>query len=109
MTKKNKHTCFNAKCDKPLIGNFICIMYGGMERVDDENSIMSNKIEAILSVMTHSVGDGPFGSVDLHKKVQYNSGSQGESYFCCKQCLFDWFQRKLKDLPEPGTETYEEG
>ena len=59
--------------------------------------------EAFLLLFTHSNGDGPFGDIELSSKMQYDYGSQVESYFCSKQCVFDWFQRKLKDLPDPGT------
>jgi len=103
---KKSHNCHNAKCNIPLVGNFICMNYGGMLKVDDDCSILSDKIESFFSIMTHSNGNGPFGSVDLETKSQYRYTGQSESYFCSKQCLIDWFTRKLKDLPEPGNEQH---
>ena len=100
------HCCHNAKCKKKLLGNFICINHGGLEKVNEETSICSGKIEGFFDVTTHSNGAGPFGSVNLYSKSQYNYDAQAESYFCSKQCLIDWFTRKLKDLPEPGTEEH---
>lgn len=95
---KNKHVCHNAKCAIPICGNSIMFSFGAQSDGDLVN------VSAFLHFFTHSNGDGPFGDVDLHSKMQYDFGSQVESYFCSKQCIFDWFQRKLKDLPEPGTE-----
>lgn len=95
---KRKHICHNAKCAIPLTGNSIMFGFGASSK--DE----TDEVEAFLYFFTHSNGDGPFGDVNLRSKMQYDYGSQAESYFCSKQCVFDWFQRKLKDLPEPGTE-----
>lgn len=108
MTQNKKtHGCHNAKCNKLLLGNFICINYGGLEKENADVSFSSDKVVGFLDVMTHSNGDGPFGSVDLYSKSQYNYENQAESYFCSKKCLIDWFTRKLKNLPEPGNETHE--
>lgn len=81
--------------------------HGGLQKDSDGIAHLSDNIAAFFDVDTHSNGDGPFGSVDIHSKMQFNYDSQGESYFCSKQCVIDWFTRKLKDLPEPGTEIYE--
>ena len=83
--------------------------YGGMlcDSNDTTCSLPSNThIEGFCSIGTHSVDPGPFGNVELNTKMQYQYTEQAESYFCSKQCLFDWFQRKLKNLPEPGTHEY---
>ena len=100
MPKKNKFVCHNAKCAKPLTNGTVCFDFGTSVAGDIDPPV--NDLKAFACIFVHGADENAFGSVDLYDKSQYKYNMQAESYFCSKQCLIDWFSRKIKNLPEPS-------
>lgn len=96
------------KCNKDILGNFIVFSAGG--GLVDKNNNSTNlpgtqSIDTWITVISHSDRNQQYTTVEIFDKLENDNESswstQGELYFCSKQCLVDWFKSTIDQLPNP--------
>ena len=93
------------QCRKKIVGNFICLNIGA-GTLDKEGTSTDMpkglKLNTWIDVASHSDKKNKYKNTSLFKET-YNDkwSSQMEVYFCSKACLAKWFEKQLKNIPDP--------
>jgi hypothetical protein len=93
------------QCRKKITGNFICLNIGAgaLDKTKTSTNLPKGLTQDVwFDVMSHSDNRGKYKTAHIFKKMEGNVwGVQMEEYFCSKACLMKWFEKQLKNIPDP--------